>query len=64
MTDVVSKTNKEAMFLAGVGGKAGFNSPEVDRFIPNEVQESSAEVNSRASENMEGNTVIQGSWVC
>jgi hypothetical protein len=47
MTNVVGKTNKDAMFLLVFGGKAGFISLEVIRFIPNEAQEC-ADVNGGA----------------
>jgi hypothetical protein len=61
MTNIVCKTNKEAMFLTGVEGKAGFSSPEVNRFIPYEAKERT-DINGGAGENLEGNTVIQR-WV-
>jgi hypothetical protein len=38
MTNIVCKTNKEPMFLAGATETAGlFNSLEVNRFIPDEA---------------------------
>jgi hypothetical protein len=61
MTNIVCKANNESMVLARVRGKAGFNSPEVNRCIPDEA-EKHFDVNGGASEDLKGTTVVHG-WV-
>jgi hypothetical protein len=46
----MSKANEEAVVLAGVGGEVGFNSLEVDRFVPDKADDS-ADVNGGAGKN-------------
>jgi hypothetical protein len=56
--DIISEANKEAVVLAGVGGEVGFNSLEVDRFVPDEAEDS-ADVNGGAGKKLKGGFVAE-----
>jgi hypothetical protein len=54
----MSEANEEAVVLAGVGGEVGFNSLEVDRFVPDKADDS-ADVNGGAGKKLKGNFVTE-----
>jgi hypothetical protein len=55
----MSKANEEAVVLAGVGGEVGFNSLEVERFVPDKAEDSSTDVNGGAGKKLKGNFVAE-----
>jgi hypothetical protein len=54
----MSKANEEAVVLAGVGGKVGLHSLEVNRFVPDK-EEDSADVNGGAGKKLKGNFMAE-----
>jgi hypothetical protein len=50
--------SEEAVVLAGVGGEVGFNSLEVDRFVPDKAEDS-ADVNGGAAKKLKGSFVAE-----
>jgi hypothetical protein len=58
VSDIMSEANEEAVVLAGVGGKVGLNSLEVNRFVPDKAEDS-ADVNDGAGKKLKGDFMAE-----
>jgi hypothetical protein len=58
VSDIIGEANEEAVVLAGVGGKVGLNSLEVNRFVPDKAEDST-DVDGGAGKKLEGNFMAE-----